>query len=133
MSGQPEDTTAAASLSEASDVVHQRSRLSILAVLYEVGEADFVELRGITRLKDGNLSTHLQVLEEAKLINIRKGFVGKRARTAVSLNAKGRAAFEEEIRILRNLVSAADTAGGSRKGDRRASRAAVRGAAAEVI
>jgi len=98
------------SLSEASEVVHQRSRLAVLTVLYETGEADFGELRRVTGLSDGNLSRHLTVLEEAGLVDIRKGFVGRRPRTWVTMTSPGRAAYEHEVQILRSLVATADAA-----------------------
>lgn len=103
-----EEATVAASLSEASELVHQRSRLAIMTVLYEMGEADFVEIRGIAKLTDGNLSRHLQVLEDAGLVSVRKGFVGRRPRTVVRLSAQGRRAYEEEIQMLRHLIAGAD-------------------------
>ena len=99
-----------ASLSEASEVVHQRSRLAVLTVLYEVGEADFGELRQVTGLSDGNLSRHLTVLEDAGLVDIRKGFVGRRPRTWVNMTSAGRTAYEHELQILRGLVASADAA-----------------------
>lgn len=108
MSASPEEI--AASLSEASEEVHQRSRLSIMAVLNEVEEVDFVELRRITKLRDGNLSRHLQVLEDAKLVSIRKGFLNKRPRTVLKLTVKGRQAFHEEVEVLRDVVARADAA-----------------------
>lgn len=114
-------------LSGAAEVVHQRSRLSILGVLYELGEADFVEIRRITKLSDGNLSRHLQVLEEAQLVSVKKGFAGRRPRTTVRLMAKGRNAFEGEIQILRSVIEAADAAQRS-NWSRRSSAAVPRGA-----
>lgn len=102
--------TSSPSLSGVSEVVHQRSRLAILTVLYEVGEADFGELRRITGLSDGNLSRHLTVLEEASLVHIRKGFVGRRPRTWVQMSEVGRTAYEHEVQILRGLVASADAA-----------------------
>ena len=99
-----------ASLSDASEVVHQRSRLAVLTVLYEAGEADFGQLRRITGLSDGNLSRHLTVLEEAGLVDIRKGFVGRRPRTWVNMTVSGRSAYEHEVQILRGLVASADAA-----------------------
>lgn len=112
--------TTASSLHQAFDVVHQRSRLSILAVLYELGELEFVELRRITKLRDGNLSRHLQVLEEAGLVGVEKTFSGKRPRTGLSLTAAGRTAFEDEIVILRSVVAGADAARKPKRSERRA-------------
>ncbi len=86
------------------DTIHQRVRLGILAILTEAKRADFSYLRRTLELTDGNLSRHLQVLEEAGLVRIDKTFEGKRPRTWVSATAKGRHAFAEEVAALRALI-----------------------------
>jgi DNA-binding transcriptional ArsR family regulator len=67
------------------EVIHQKNRLGlgILAVLAEADYADFAYLKKVLDLTDGNLSRHLQVLEEAGLVSIEKDFQGKRPRTRV--------------------------------------------------
>ncbi len=87
------------------DVVHQRVRLGILAVLREAKRADFAALRGALDLTDGNLSRHLAVLEEAGLIAVEKGFEGRRSRTWVSATRAGRAALDAELQALSELIS----------------------------
>jgi DNA-binding MarR family transcriptional regulator len=44
------------------------------------------------------------VLEDAGLINIEKGYAGKRARTWVTLTKAGRTALAEEIAHLKLLI-----------------------------
>jgi DNA-binding MarR family transcriptional regulator len=90
------------------DTVHQRVRLGILAVLEEAKRADFSYLRDALDLTDGNLSRHIQVLAEAGLVKVDKGFEGRRPRTWVSATKKGRAAFAEELRTLRDLMARLD-------------------------
>ncbi len=87
------------------DVVHQRVRLGILAVLAEADRADFAYLRDALGLTDGNLSRHLAVLEEAGHVRIRKVFEGKRPRTWVQATAGGRAALDAEVSALRELLA----------------------------
>lgn len=86
------------------DVVHQRARLGILAILAEVDEADFGYLKEQLALTDGNLATHIAVLEKAEYVTVRKGFEGKRPRTWVAASAQGRAAYAAEIDALRRIV-----------------------------
>ncbi len=86
------------------DTVHQRARLGILAVLHETPTAEFSFLREALDLTAGNLSRHLQVLEEAELVTIDKGYEGRRARTWVRITRSGRSAFETEIRKLKELI-----------------------------
>lgn len=90
------------------DVVHQRTRLGILALLAPTRTADFVYIRDALGLTDGNLSRHLQILEEAGYITISKGYEGKRPRTWVAITKAGRKAVEQEVAALRELVAGLD-------------------------
>jgi DNA-binding MarR family transcriptional regulator len=91
-----------------NDTVHQRVRLGILAVLEEAKRAEFKYLREALDLSDGNLSRHVQVLEEAGLVRVEKGFEGRRPRTWISSTPAGRRAFEQELKALRALISRVD-------------------------
>ncbi|MGI9119760.1 MAG: winged helix-turn-helix domain-containing protein [Acidimicrobiales bacterium] len=86
------------------DIVHQRVRLGILAVLSEADRADFTYLRNALGLTDGNLSRHLSVLEEAGLVEVRKIFEAKKPRTWVKPTSDGRAALATEVAALRELI-----------------------------
>ena len=95
------------------DVVHQRTRLGILAVLAEAGQADFPYLRAVLGLTDGNLGRHLQILEGARLIMISKGYHRRRPRTLATITAAGRRALDEELASMRALVARLDPAAAS--------------------
>ena len=90
------------------DTVHQRVRLGILAVLTEVARADFSYLRDALGLTDGNLSRHIQVLEEAGLVRVDKEFEGKRPRTRVRVTKAGGEALRAEMHALRELIARVD-------------------------
>lgn len=93
------------------DTVHQRVRLGVLAVLEEVKRADFSYLRDALDLSDGNLSRHLQVLEEAGLVAVEKGFEGRRPRTWVAATRAGRKALADELKALNELISRVNGSG----------------------
>lgn len=93
------------------DVVHQRARLGILAILNETSRTDFAYLKSALELTDGNLSRHLSVLEEAKLVNVEKGYEGKRPRTWVRITRPGRKALADEVKALKSLVERVETGG----------------------
>ncbi|HSR83250.1 MAG TPA: transcriptional regulator [Streptosporangiaceae bacterium] len=95
------------------EVVHQRTRLGILAVLAEAGQADFPYLRSLLELTDGNLGRHLQVLEEAGLIMISKGYHRRRPRTLASITGDGRRALGAELATLRMLMTRLEATGSS--------------------
>ena len=96
------------------DVVHQRVRLGILTVAQEARRVEFGYLRNQLELTAGNLSKHLTVLETAGLVDVEKGYEGKRGRTWISLTAAGVAALAEEISRLKALITRVETTPGGR-------------------
>jgi DNA-binding MarR family transcriptional regulator len=86
------------------DVVHQRVRLGILTIAHEARRVEFGYLRTNLELTAGNLSQHLSVLENAGLVEIEKGYAGKRARTWITLTKAGQAALADEIAQLKLLI-----------------------------
>jgi len=86
------------------DTVHQRHRLGILTIAAESRRVDFGYLRDALGLTAGNLSRHLSVLEDALLVQVEKGYEGRRPRTWVEITADGRAALTAEITALQALV-----------------------------
>jgi DNA-binding MarR family transcriptional regulator len=91
------------------DVVHQRHRLGILTIAAETKRVEFGYLREALSLTAGNLSRHITVLEGAGLVDVQKGYDGKRPKTWVRINDKGRAALAKEMAALRTLVSRQDS------------------------
>ncbi len=87
------------------ETVHQRHRLGILTITSRASQADFGYLRATLGLTPGNLSTHLTVLEEAGLVQVQKGYEGRRPRTWVSITRQGRAALAAEMAALAKLAS----------------------------
>ena len=86
------------------DVVHQRHRLGILTITAEARQAEFGYLREALGLTAGNLSRHISVLEEAGLVQVEKGYKGRRPRTWVRITARGRSALAAELDVLARLV-----------------------------
>ena len=95
-------------------VLHEKARLGILTSL--VAHPDglkFGDLRGLCALTDGNLSRHLDVLRQAALVEVWKGFEGRRPQTIVRLTADGRRRFisylEELERVVRDALPKAES------------------------
>ncbi len=87
-------------------VIHEKARLGILTSLAAHPKGlPFNELKDLCALTDGNLSRHLQQLEEAGLIEIHKGFEKKRPRTTVKITAAGKTRFSEYLNVLENVVA----------------------------
>ena len=91
-------------MSELNRVIHEPARLTIVAVLSSVKEADFLYLLRETGLTKGNLSTHLIRLEEAGYVEIEKTFRGKIPLTLVRLSPQGRAAFQSYRKSMKDIL-----------------------------
>lgn len=99
------------------DVVHQRVRLGIMAIAHQARQVEFGFLRTTLQLTAGNLGQHLTVLEKAELIQIEKGYEGKRPRTWVTLTDAGQAALRNEITQLKQLIQQVEQAEGAPAAD----------------
>jgi DNA-binding transcriptional ArsR family regulator len=87
------------------ELIHAPTRLSIVSLLAATEWADFKFIRDGIGISDSALSKQLTTLEEAGYIEIRKGFVGKRPRTSARLSRVGRAAFEQHVAALQEIVA----------------------------
>jgi len=86
-------------------VIHERARLSILTSLIANKRGLlFGDLKRLCALSDGNLSRHLQVLVEAKLVSMSKGFENNRPQTVCRITALGRARYLEYVEVLEQVV-----------------------------
>lgn len=89
-------------------VLHEKARLGILSSL--VAHPDgllFNELKALCALTDGNLSRHMQVLQEAGLLEIWKKAQGKRPLTLVRLTMAGKTRFHEYLEALEKIITKA--------------------------
>ncbi|WP_309132189.1 transcriptional regulator [Brevibacterium sp.] len=80
------------------------TRLGIVASLKNRDRAEFKLLRDSLGVSDSVLSRHISALETSGLISVRKGYVGKRPRTWVSITADGRTRLERHVQALRDLA-----------------------------
>ena len=94
-------------------VIHEKARLGILTSLMGHPKGlSFADLKHLCGLTDGNLSRHLQVLEEAKLVEVIKSFEGKRPLTTCRLTRVGRERFLSYIAELEHVIKEAASAAG---------------------
>jgi DNA-binding MarR family transcriptional regulator len=87
-------------------VIHEKARLSIMSSLAANPEGLlFNDLKDLCSLTDGNLSRHLQLLSESKLVEVWKGFKNNRPQTLVRLTEAGRKRFLEYVQELEQVVA----------------------------
>lgn len=60
------------------------------------GNVEFRDLRhNVPEITDGNLASHLRVLEKLKYVHFHKEIVNRKIRTSYEITEKGRKAFEQ--------------------------------------
>jgi DNA-binding MarR family transcriptional regulator len=94
-------------------VIHEKARLSIMSSLATHPDGLlFNDLKDLCSLTDGNLSRHMQLLQESKLVEVWKGFKNNRPQTLVRLTEAGRKRFLEYVQELEQVVADALAATG---------------------
>lgn len=86
------------------EVIHSPVRFSIVAALAKTDSAEFSAVRDAVEVSDSVLSKQASALEHAGYVKIKKGYVGKRPRTWLSLTPTGRKAFERHLTALRAIA-----------------------------
>jgi DNA-binding PadR family transcriptional regulator len=66
-----------------------------VTLLSGVGRADFNFVRSTLGLTEGNLSSHMNRLEEVGYVEVSKGFNGKIPKTSYRLTRRGRSSLEK--------------------------------------
>lgn len=86
-------------------VLHEKARLGILTALVTRPEGIlFNHLKELCALTDGNLSRHVQVLHDAELVRVWKGFEGRRPQTLICLSTRGRREFVAYLEELERVI-----------------------------
>ncbi|MBN2211226.1 MAG: transcriptional regulator [Sedimentisphaerales bacterium] len=88
-------------------LIHQPVRLQIMAALAALKaeeQMEFVYLRNLFNLTDGNLGAHLLRLEEEGYIRVEKTFVKRKPCSHIQITARGKEAFDEHVKVLKQIV-----------------------------
>ena len=101
--------------------LHEKARLGIMTSLLARPEGLlFNDLKQLCRLTDGNLSRHIQVLREARLVEVWKGHDRRRPQTLYRLTALGRHRFVDYLGELEKVIRDASAARAQRPSARAA-------------
>ncbi len=82
-----------------------RVRLGIMSVLAVNRSMDFISLREVLEVTDGNLASHLRALEEAGYISMQKSFIDRKPNTKYTITEEGMNNFTRHIRALEDLIN----------------------------
>lgn len=75
--------------------IHNPARLMIVYLLARTKKLEYLQLMRQTGLTSGNITTHLNKLQESGYISIHKSFIGRKPNTSVELTTKGMKAYSE--------------------------------------
>lgn len=75
-----------------------------MAVLSVNDSVDFNRLKELLDVTDGNLASHIKVLEDSGFILITKSFIGKKPNTKYQSTPLGKAEFKKHIEALEKLI-----------------------------
>lgn len=103
----PELAAALTALGSLDEVIHQKVRLALMSTLISLGESDFTQLRDLMSLSDGNLATHLALLEDKGYLAVTKQFIRKKPRTSYRATVAGIRAFREYVKNLETILGIA--------------------------
>lgn len=81
-----------------------RIRLGIMSALMVNASVDFLALKELLNVTDGNLASHLSALEKVDYIVVTKEFVGKKTKTSYAATPVGKRAFNQHLSALEKLV-----------------------------
>lgn len=98
-------------------VLHEKARLGIMTSLVtRPAGLSFNELKRLCALTDGNLNRHLDVLVKGTLVEVIKGYEGRRPHTHCRLSAAGRRRFLEYLTELEQVLRDAQAADAAPQG-----------------
>ncbi len=89
---------------ELNHLIHSPIRLGIITILNSLEVVSFNYLKEKLSVTDGNLSSHIEKLEEAGYIDVKKEFVKKKPHTSYRITEKGIKAFRKYIELLGNII-----------------------------
>ncbi len=81
-----------------------RIRLGIMSALMVNDAVDFLTLKELLDVTDGNLASHISALEKLEYIAVKKEFVGKKTKTSYVVTKLGRIEFNHHLKALEDLI-----------------------------
>lgn len=89
---------------ELNKAFESRARLGIMSSLMVNDSMDFIALKELLELTDGNLAGHTRALEQSGYLRVEKSFIGKKPNTRFFITPEGRQAFELHLEALEKII-----------------------------
>ncbi len=91
-------------LANLNKAFENRVRLGIMSALAVHKSMDFISLRELLDVTDGNLASHLRALEELGYIWAEKRFIDRKPNTAYTITKVGADSFKSHVKALEELI-----------------------------
>jgi len=85
-------------------VFFERTRLSMMTVLYREDQVSFNRMKKLFDLSDGSAYSHLKKLVESDYVAAQRRLSGDRAETWYSMTASGRRLFRSYLDFLESIA-----------------------------
>lgn len=113
----PDDhETSANKYPEVDRLIHEPARYAVMALLYVVERAEYLFVLNQTRMTSGNLTAHVAKLDQAGYLSVQKKFVHKKPKTFLRLTPRGRKAFDDYRREMKERLETMPDVGGEQSG-----------------
>lgn len=93
-------------INQLNKLFDSRVRLGIMSALMVNEDINFLELKELLQITDGNLASHLKALEENSFLKVEKGFIGRKTNTTYAITKAGEKAFRAHIDALEKMINA---------------------------
>ncbi|MGJ3234901.1 winged helix-turn-helix domain-containing protein [Marivirga sp.] len=92
-------------LNKLDKAFENKVRLGIMSALMVNDQMDFISLKDLLGVTDGNLASHLKNLEKKDYINFEKEFVDRKPNTSYYATEVGKLAFKAHINAIEKLLN----------------------------
>lgn len=91
-------------LSRLNKVFENRYRLGVMSMLMVNERVHYSMIKKALNISDGNLASHIKTLKKAEYIADKKEFLNNKPHTTYQVTSKGKAAFEDHLNALEELL-----------------------------
>jgi DNA-binding MarR family transcriptional regulator len=85
-------------------IFDHRVRLGVMSILAVNKTFSFNDLKELLQVTDGNLASHIKILEENNYLSVIKGFIGRKPNTLYAITQEGKKALKRHIGTLANII-----------------------------
>ena len=86
------------------NVFFEKTRLSMMTILYKEGEVSFNRFKKVMGGSDGAIYTHLQKLQDSGYIDQKKEIIGSKVQSFFYLTSSGKNLFKKYLKFMEEMI-----------------------------